>query len=138
MKNSIKYPLLIIITIVLIALAVFIRMIWITEHELDAHIRIHKDVQKQLGFQTDTPYEDGKEVFIISKIEPHNQMAKAGFMEGDHFPFSSTTVLYKSIVFGQGKEIIIPVIRKNKKIKIKIQVPHLKLRDDPFKLHWWF
>lgn len=112
-------------------------IIWITGHELYAHLRIIDDVDEQLGFHYSTPYENGKEVFVITAVEPEKPMEKAGIKVGD-YPQCTISSLYERIVFGQGKQIIIPIRRGAEEIEIKLVVPRLTLRNDPSKLHWPF
>lgn len=115
----------------------FIRTVLILDRELEAHIRIIDDVNSQLGFEYGTPYEDGKEVFVITAIEPGMPMAEAGLEEGD-YPRCSIASLYERIVFSQGKIVTIPIRRGEERMDIMLEVPELSLRDDPSELHWYF
>ena len=112
------------------------RTIWILENELDAHLRIISAVNAQMGFSYGTPYENGVEVFVITDVAPEGLMDVAGFKGGD-YPDCSIASLYERIVFGQGREVDIPVERAGQRHVVSVRVPQLILPDDPSELHWY-
>ena len=110
---------------------------WITGRELDAHLRIIDTVNGTLGFTYATPYENGVETFVIDRVTRGGIMERAGLRVGDN-PDCSIASLYERLVFGQGREVDIPINRDGKNLVIRVAVPQLALRDDPRALHWYF
>jgi hypothetical protein len=112
-------------------------VVWITSPELEAHLRIIRAVDSQMGFKYGTPYVNGVEVFVIEEVTAGGVMDRAGLRVGDH-PDCSIASLYETMVFGQGREVEIPVTREDKPVVVRVPVPELVLQDDPRDLHWYF
>jgi len=87
-------------------------------------ISIHH-VNKQLGFSYATPDTPEGELFEISKVVPGKTMDNAGLKLGDQIQMHSTNDLYQLLTNNQGKEVLIPVLRNKKKLKIRVSVPEL-------------
>jgi S1-C subfamily serine protease len=113
------------------------RAFWITQREMEAHLRIIRTVNSALGFAYETPYEDGDEILVISSVEPGGLMERAGLRVDDR-PGCSIASLYERIVFGQGRDVAIPVRRAGHPVVVTVRVPALNLADDPRELHWYF
>lgn len=110
---------------------------WTTHHELDAHLRIIRAVDATMGFRYGTPYENGVETFVITEVSAGGVMDRAGLRVGD-YPDCSIASLYERMVFGQGREVEIPVTRQQRQIVVRVTIPPLTLQDDPKHLHWYF
>ncbi len=87
-------------------------------------ITIHL-VNKQLGFNYATPDTPKGELFEITTVEPGKIMEKTGLIPGDQIEMTAVDDLYKLLIKNQEKEVVIPVLRDKKKIKIKLKVPRL-------------
>ena len=87
-------------------------------------ITIHH-VNKQLGFRYATPETPEGELFKITKVAPGKTMDKAGLKPGDQVQMRDVNDLYKLLINNQGKEVVLPVLRNKKKIKIRVGVPKL-------------
>jgi len=111
--------------------------VWTVHGEMEAHLRIIQTVNAALGFAYETPYEDGNEIFVISRVDPGGLMEQAGLRVDDR-PQCSIASLYERIVFGQGRDAEVPVRRAGRTITVTVRVPPLNLADDPRQLHWYF
>ncbi len=89
-------------------------------------ITIHH-VNKQLGFRYATPETPEGEFFEIRKVVQNQTMDKAGLKPGDHVQIYTVNNLYILLINNQGKEVIIPIMRNNKKSEIKVMVPELNV-----------
>lgn len=87
-------------------------------------ITIHH-VNRQLGFNYATPDTPEGELFEIYEIVPGKTMDKAGLRSGDHVQMRNVNSLYQLLINNQGTEVVIPVLRKEKKIGIMVRVPEL-------------
>lgn len=87
-------------------------------------ITIHH-VNKQLGFCSATPDTPEGELFEISKVVPGKTMDKAGLIPGDQIQMRAVNQLYKLLINNQGKEVLIPILRNDNKIIIRVSVPEL-------------
>ncbi len=87
-------------------------------------ITIHQ-VNKQLGFGYATPDTPEGELFLISKVVVGKTMHQAGLMEGDQVQMTDTSQLYELLVHNQGREVVIPVLRNNEEIFVRVRVPAL-------------
>jgi len=79
----------------------------------------------QLGFSYSTPETKDGEIFRIQRVSKGKVMDKAGLKPWDRVLMHNVDDLYRLLIQNQGKEIIIPIIRENEKIEIKLIVPEL-------------
>lgn len=82
-------------------------------------------VNRQLGFRYATPPTPKGEVFEITKVEPGKTMDRYGLKRLDQVQMNNVNHLYKLLIRNQGKEVVIPVLRNEKKINIRVKVPEL-------------
>ncbi len=82
-------------------------------------------VNEQLGFSHATPDTPEGELFLISKVVAGQTMHKAGLKPGDQVQMSGTSQLYELLVHNQGREVVIPVLRNNEEIFVRVRVPAL-------------
>jgi len=87
-------------------------------------ITVHH-VNKQLGFRYATPDTPEGEPFLITKVVPGKTMDKAGLKRDDRVQMFAVNDLYILLISNQGKEVVIPVKRDKKEIKIRVIVPEL-------------
>ena len=78
-----------------------------------------------MGFSYATPETEMGEIFEIQRVNKGKTMDKAGLKIWDQVLMSSVNDLYRLLIDNQGKEIIIPILRENEKIEIKVKVPEL-------------
>ena len=93
--------------------------------ELTLTLITEHHVNTQLGFCYTTPETPEGEPFLIYEVVPGKTMDKAGFKAGDQIQMHATSDLYRLLINNQGKEIFIQILRNQKKIDIKVSVPHL-------------
>jgi len=111
---------------------IVILVIFFTEITISL-ITIHQ-VNKQLGFGYATPDTPEGELFLISKVVTGKTMHKAGLKPGDQVQMRGTSQLYELLINNQGGEAVIPVLRNNEEIFVRVRVPELEvpLKDVAF------
>ncbi len=82
-------------------------------------------VNYQLGFSYATPHTQQGEIFEIQCVLPGKTMDKAGLMVFDQVQMHNVNDLYRLLINNQGKEVVIPVIRNNERIDVRLIVPDL-------------
>ena len=87
-------------------------------------ITIHH-VNKQLGFSSATPDTPQGELFEIQEVVPGKTMDRAGLKRFDQVQMWAVNDLFALLINNQGKEVVIPIVRNNKKIEIRLIVPEL-------------
>lgn len=103
----------------------------ISDEELNARLRLHNDVNEQMGFEYATPYKNYREIFVFSEVTPRKPMAESGIKKGDEILSLNVVDFYRLIVLNQGREISVSIRRENKKMQIAVKVPLLNLKYDP-------
>ena len=84
-------------------------------------------INNQLGFSYATPQTVEGEIFEIQRVKKGKAMDKAGLKPWDRVLMRSVNDLYRLLIDNQRKEIVIPILRENEKIEIKIKVPELNV-----------
>jgi hypothetical protein len=84
-------------------------------------------VNHQLGFSYATPETPDGEILEIQRVRKGKTMDKAGLKIWDRVLMNNVNDLYRLLIANQGKEIIIPVLRENEKLEIKVIVPELNV-----------
>ena len=82
-------------------------------------------VNEQLGFGYATPDTPQGELFLISKVVAGRTMHKAGLMEGDQVQMTNTSQLYELLINNQGAKVVIPILRNNEEIIVRVKIPAL-------------
>lgn len=82
-------------------------------------------VSSQLGFRYTTRDNPEGEPFIITRIEPGKTMDQAGLQAGDQIRDSGVNDLYALLIYNQGSEVEIPVLRNSKPKVIRVTVPEM-------------
>jgi hypothetical protein len=87
-------------------------------------------VNVQLGFRYATPDTPDGELFVITKVIQGKTMEQSGLRVSDRVQLKAVSDLYLLLVHNQGNEVVIPILRDQKEMKIRVRVPEM---DVPLK-----
>jgi S1-C subfamily serine protease len=78
----------------------------------------------ELGFDYGTPYRDGREQLVITRVEAGKPMADAGLRPGDVLPaYSDTRDFFRDLARSRGSALSVAVQRDGGKMTAAVRVP---------------
>lgn len=84
-------------------------------------------VSTQLGFRYTTRDSIDGPPCIITRIEPGKTMDQAGLQAGDQLRIAGVDDFYALLIYNQGSNVEIPVLRNSKPAVIRVTVPEMDI-----------
>lgn len=73
---------------------------------------------------------------VITEVGPNGAIAEAGIRPGDRILYPYADGFYKSLAFGRGRTIEVPIQRGRERLTAYVYVPKIPLPSDPAGVRW--
>lgn len=113
------------VTIALGWLALLGLTIWVVRRHRQSMqtARLATAICNQMGVEYSTPWIQGREVIVVTRVDARGRMARAGVRVGDELHWRSLERLCSDVIERQGKILVIAVVREGRKVTIRLRIP---------------